>query len=193
MTLSVVKLRLHDATCCETGCQTGLTTGCIVWSIRVHRQWSLSARLAGASPYRRLRARLKSSSSGVDGAAKWCVRISKTRSVGQRHSSQTAQGRKECRCPETRYRSPAVTAPEMLLATEVWSLTGGYLGADQDQRSRLTPPSQREISCGRPYRWKYRDTERRNDGQRLASPSSVVWSSLSVSYTHLTLPTIYSV
>jgi len=27
----LLKLRLHDATCCQTGCsQTGLTTGCIV-------------------------------------------------------------------------------------------------------------------------------------------------------------------
>jgi len=26
---SILKLRLHDTTCCQTGCQTGLTTGCI--------------------------------------------------------------------------------------------------------------------------------------------------------------------
>ena len=25
--LTTVKLRLHDTTCCQTGCQTGLTTG----------------------------------------------------------------------------------------------------------------------------------------------------------------------
>ena len=29
---STVKPRLHDTTCCQTGCQTDLTTGCIVYT-----------------------------------------------------------------------------------------------------------------------------------------------------------------
>jgi len=29
-----VKPRLHDTTCCQCGCQTGLTTGCIVYTQR---------------------------------------------------------------------------------------------------------------------------------------------------------------
>jgi len=28
----VLKPRLHDTTCCQNGCQTGLTTGCIVYT-----------------------------------------------------------------------------------------------------------------------------------------------------------------
>jgi len=30
--LRFVKPRLHDTTCCQTGCQTDLTTGCIVYT-----------------------------------------------------------------------------------------------------------------------------------------------------------------
>jgi len=31
-TVTVLKPRLHDTTCCQTGYHTGLTTGCIVYT-----------------------------------------------------------------------------------------------------------------------------------------------------------------
>jgi len=35
-----LKLRLHDTTCCQTGCETGLTTGCIVYTSGFRRHTS---------------------------------------------------------------------------------------------------------------------------------------------------------
>jgi len=29
---AALKPRLHDTTCCQTGCQTGLTTDCVVYT-----------------------------------------------------------------------------------------------------------------------------------------------------------------